>query len=111
METFILWFILSTIPAFIAVNKGRSGAGFFFLSILLSPIVGIIVALVVKSNGEQLAAEQITSGERKNCLYCAEMIKRQAKICRYCGKDQIETENELRIKHQAKIGVDDPIQR
>lgn len=87
MEIFIFWLALSIIPPIIAINKGRSGAGFFFLSILLSPIIGIIAALVAKPNQKQLEAEQIASGYQKKCPYCAELIKKEARICRHCAKE------------------------
>jgi hypothetical protein len=38
---------LAIIAGFIASNKGRSGFGFFLLSLLLSPILGLVIAAVI----------------------------------------------------------------
>lgn len=45
---------LCTLIAYGAKNKGRSGVGFFFLSFLLSPIVGGIALLIAKDRKEPL---------------------------------------------------------
>jgi hypothetical protein len=45
---YIVWLVLAILVAVYASQKGRSGIGFFFLSVLLSPLVGLIVAFVVK---------------------------------------------------------------
>lgn len=34
--------------AYVASNKGRSGFGFFMLSLILSPLIGFIASLIVK---------------------------------------------------------------
>jgi len=83
----IIWLIFCIFIGAIAKNKGRSGIGFFFLSLFLTPLIGLIAVLVVKSNVDEIEAKKISSGVFKKCPYCAEIIKREAKVCRYCGKE------------------------
>ncbi len=44
----VLWILFSVVAGTVARNKGRSFAGFFFLSLLLSPVIGLIVIAVLK---------------------------------------------------------------
>jgi len=43
---FFGWIGLSLVAGTIAGNKGRSSVGFFFLALFLSPVIGILAALV-----------------------------------------------------------------
>ena len=81
-----IWFMCGIGSAIVAVNKGRSGFGWFLLGFLFSPI-GFILSLVVGKNVAVLEANAILSGELRKCPYCAELVKVEAKICKHCGKE------------------------
>lgn len=49
MEIIIIYLALCVLAGIIAGQKKRSWIGFFMLAVLLSPLVGIIGALIVKS--------------------------------------------------------------
>ena len=83
----IFWFIFSILVGAFADSKGRSGIGFFILSLLLSPLIGFLVALVSPTNIESLENQAIESGDMKKCPFCAEVIRREALVCRYCNKE------------------------
>ena len=82
------WLILSLIVAVIASGKGRSGIGFFILSLLATPIITLVILIVV---GEGPGPESARSSVRK-CPFCAELVNKEAKDCKHCKRDLPEYE-------------------
>jgi len=87
MEFLVGWVAFAILGAIIAGAKGHNAIGFFFLGLFLSPLLSIIAALVVKPNRKYLDAEALGKGEARKCPFCAELIRPEAKVCRYCSRE------------------------
>jgi len=49
---FILWIVFSIVIGLVGSNRKIGFAGGFFLSLLLSPVIGLIVVLMSKSKDD-----------------------------------------------------------
>lgn len=56
MEIVFLWLVFAVLVGVLAASRGRSGVGFFLLSAVLSPVVGLVIVLV--SSDLKLAANK-----------------------------------------------------
>ena len=69
------WILLSIFVAIFASSRKRNGLGWFFISLVISPLIAFIILLVIGYSPSTL----------KKCPKCAEEVKAEALICRFCG--------------------------
>jgi DNA-directed RNA polymerase subunit RPC12/RpoP len=92
LSGFLIWIGLAIATGIVANSKGRDGIGWFFIGLI--PIVGLVIALVASKDGPNRLEKQ--------CPFCAEFIKIEAKVCKHCGRDlpgweAMEDDDDVRI--------------
>lgn len=84
----IIWFMCGMIGAAIMSARSHSSATGFVLGVIFGPL-GVLIASVLALQPAQAAntAEMMGQQDRRPCPHCAEMIMRDAKVCRFCGRE------------------------
>lgn len=86
LEIVIVWFALSVVAGIVAHSRGRSGFGYFMLSLLLSPLVGLILVALLPA---EVQVPKAGDGVHRKCPMCAELVKLEALRCRHCGGELV----------------------
>lgn len=73
----LLLTIAGIVGGIIAGRKGRSPVWWFILCALFPLLIIVIIAL----------PPTVSIGYTKKCLYCAEIIKADAIVCKHCGRE------------------------
>jgi Uncharacterised protein family UPF0547 len=93
MEILAIWTVLAIVAAIVAGNKGRSGAGWFFLCLLLTPLALLVL----------LALPTLDAPGTKMCPQCAETVKAAAKICHFCHYEFADSAASAKAKLKAEF--------
>jgi hypothetical protein len=56
------------------------GPGFF--------IIALPHSLLLKPNAKEIENRELSAGGSKKCPFCAELVKQEAVVCRYCSRDR-----------------------
>jgi hypothetical protein len=83
----VFYFIVCLLVGYWNKSRGNSYLVGFFISVIFSPLVGIILILITKKNLRGIEQALIKDSDMKKCPKCAELIKLEAIKCRYCGTD------------------------
>jgi hypothetical protein len=87
MEMLLVAILIGLVPAAIAKGKGRS-FGLWWLYGAALFIVALPHALLAKADHDELEKKRLSEGMKK-CPHCAELIKFDANVCRYCHRDLV----------------------
>lgn len=79
------YFAIVTIVARSAWRKGRSGVAWFLLAWFF-PVVSWLIVASMAPSPEAVANRELRAGRSMRCSNCREIIKRDATICRQCGR-------------------------
>ncbi|WP_374120278.1 zinc ribbon domain-containing protein [Mesorhizobium onobrychidis] len=95
MGFLLFWLGLSAIVGVAAGKRNRSTFGWFLLAILISPLLAGLLVLALgdrRPPPSQYTVQMPVTGPgitfgpilEKQCPDCAEMVKADARICRFC---------------------------
>lgn len=96
---------LGLIPASIAKSKGRSFGLWWFYGWMLF-LVALVHALLLTPDQDATDAIQLAAGGRR-CPFCAEIVRPEAIVCRFCGRDlpPVVKEGLPRLEEVGSVGA------
>lgn len=78
MEFLLFWLGGAILVSILASKRGRSGGGWFVLSLIISPLLAGLFVLVLGSVSDESA---------RKCPFCMEPVAAQAIRCKHCQAD------------------------
>jgi hypothetical protein len=84
MEVAFFWFAFAAAVGAYGSSKGRSGFGWFLLSVVISPLLGFIFCAIADDlkHPKEVAP---TPETHVKCPDCRELVLHDARKCKHCG--------------------------
>ena len=95
----ILWIVLGAV---IGDSKGRVGEG-----LLLGFFLGLIGVIIIAFMSASTAGSNRVPGTMTKCPYCAELVQKEAVLCRFCNSALPTPQPPERddVRHQGRLYV------
>ena len=99
---FLSWVISAAVCAKIAQTKNLDALMWGLVGFFVGPFALPFVALAGQ-RGDSDAIGSKVSLDKKQCYACAELVRRQANVCRYCGAEFDEKETAMLTEEAEEV--------
>lgn len=109
MGIFIAWVFFALCVGFFATNRGRGSGNWFVISLVFSPLLGLIIlALLPNLENKAPVADGPTEKTHVKCIKCAEFVMPEASVCKHCGAELTpDSGYVMRIHRQDLVAKDE----
>ena len=103
----LIGLVAAALVARAAVGRGRSGFGWLLLAFLMTPMVAGLLLLLMPDRGEIRQRRLAARGKAglRLCPSCAEVVRHEARCCRYCGVDLQRLDREQAATGQPRLSA------